>query len=73
MNVREIVKQWLRQQGYDGLYHPSLECGCQVGDLMPCDEACETCRPGYRRAADPATGFDFLISPKAESEAHDDE
>ena len=34
MTVREIVKTWLEEHGYDGLC--SGGCGCRVKDLMPC-------------------------------------
>lgn len=34
--VKEIVEEYLRQHGYDGLYHSVGECACEVGDLWPC-------------------------------------
>ena len=36
-NVREIVEQYLKENGYDGLYNEIGECGCPCDDLMPCD------------------------------------
>ena len=45
--VREILEQWLTDNGYDGLY--AEECGCIVGDLAPCGEACSFgCRAGHK-------------------------
>jgi len=44
--VKEIVKAYLKEHGYDGLY--GEYCGCEVDDLMVCDEACEDCVPGYK-------------------------
>lgn len=35
-NVKDIVKDWLRQKGYGGLYNEDIECGCELADLMPC-------------------------------------
>lgn len=35
MTVCEIVTQWLKDNGYDGLYAPG-ECCCSLDDLMPC-------------------------------------
>lgn len=47
-NVREIVAEWLKEHGYEGLYSPDY-CACENADLMPCDEPCESCRAGYKR------------------------
>ncbi len=42
MNVREIVADWLKAHGYDGLYWSETfcdgeGCGCTLDDLMPCE------------------------------------
>lgn len=44
MNVKEIVKAHLAENGYDGLCDPT--CGCSIKTLFPCggDEDCE---PGH--------------------------
>ena len=56
-NVREIVVEWLKENGYDGLYEPGCECGCFIDDLAPCDGLCENCIPGYRvKCVDEYTG-----------------
>jgi len=47
MNMLEMVKNWLADHGYDGLYHPSGECACRLKDLMPCDGLSDECKPGY--------------------------
>jgi hypothetical protein len=41
MNIHQIVEAWLESNGYDGLANTDLECGCFIGDLMPCGEANE--------------------------------
>lgn len=46
MNIAKIVEAWLVQNGYEGLYND--ECGCEVGDLMPCDEPNINCEAGYK-------------------------
>jgi len=52
--VREILDQWLTENGYDGLY--TDECGCVVGDLAPCGEPCSFgCRAGHRIPCNPET------------------
>ncbi|HUU97493.1 MAG TPA: hypothetical protein VM487_17290 [Phycisphaerae bacterium] len=45
--VQEIVAEWLKQHGYDGLYLDDCFCGSLV-DLMPCCEPSPRCKPGYR-------------------------
>lgn len=52
MNVRDILKDWLVIQGYDGLYYDEYECGCSVDDLVPCDESPLYCEPAYRQTND---------------------
>lgn len=46
MNVRSIVEDFLKANGYGGLCN--YNCGCEVGDLMPCDmDFQHNCEPGY--------------------------
>ena len=47
-DVKEIVGQWLRLNGFDGLCNAELECGCSVDDLAPCCTMNEDCRAAYR-------------------------
>ena len=44
MNTRGIVKKWLTDNGYDGLYEG--ECGCRKHDLFPCGSDPGRCAPG---------------------------
>jgi len=63
MQVTEIVKDWLKSHGYDGLY--TDECGCRIEDLAPCGgEGMYECRAGVYKPCDPATGYDYWIGPK---------
>ena len=42
ITVKEIVKKYLKENGYDGLV--GNECGCDIDDLFPCGlEGCENC------------------------------
>lgn len=52
MNVKMIVETWLREHKFDGLCSPDAECGCLCGDLAPCGEIQERCRPGHREDVD---------------------
>ena len=47
MNVKAITREWLEANGYGGLTNDN--CGCIVGDLMPCNSECvEYCEAGYK-------------------------
>ena len=48
MNVTSMVKFFLRQEGYDGLYDDGGECACEIADIAPCGSMKETCLAGYR-------------------------
>ena len=60
-NVYEIVKEYLVENGYDGLVTDG--CGCSLDDLAPCmDDGCGDfleCRPGYK--VDDMTGEEDWI------------
>jgi hypothetical protein len=45
-DVLDMVKQYLIDNGYDGLY--CEDCGCFIGDLVPCSEDFSCCMPGYK-------------------------
>lgn len=38
----EMVAEWLRANGYDGLCNPDAGCGCGFDDLMPCNQASDS-------------------------------
>jgi len=46
--VKEIVKNWLKEHGYDGLYSDEYQCCCDLDDLMDCDFFHWDCRVGYK-------------------------
>jgi hypothetical protein len=43
--VRGIVREWLIEHGYDGLY--CEECACANDDLFPCGDTPDDCEAGY--------------------------
>lgn len=45
--VKEIVKRYLVENEFNGLYCDLLECGCKVHDLMPCNCFNGDCIAGY--------------------------
>jgi len=47
MELIDIVKDWLEDNGFNGLFHDSGECACKIDDLMPCGGPCLECEAGY--------------------------
>jgi hypothetical protein len=48
----EIVTQYLKEHGYDGLYNTDDECGCSVDNLMSCDGMTIGCQAGWKGPCD---------------------
>jgi len=46
VNVRDIIAEYLREHGYDGLWTDIDGCGCWAKDLMPCCSWTGACQPG---------------------------
>jgi len=66
--VKEIVAEYLKAHGYDGLY--ADDCGCLLeDDLMPCGlERIDGCRPGYKRPCTCGAGCDWRVGPEKQEE-----
>ena len=64
-NGLTIIRAWLEENGYDGLYAPTGECGCENKDLAPCDESPSLCEPGYRGPIGP--GYEEFVGPEGSS------
>ncbi len=48
MDVKEIVKAWLKENGYTALMDMEYgECGCGGDDIMCCGENAESCVAAY--------------------------
>lgn len=61
---KEIIEEYLKNNGYDGLYSWS-QCGCKVGDLMPCGEIYDDCEAGhFVKCTGEFADADFCIGPK---------
>ena len=69
------AKRFLIKNGYTGIYYPG-ECGCYLGDLMPClsldfDRATGIplgCKPGYKHEQ----GSDWIVSNNKEPPSNED-
>ena len=48
MTVEDIVRAYLEEHGYDGLYNEDAECACLASDLFPCCGEPDHCEAGYR-------------------------
>jgi len=48
----ETLDEELKRDGFDGLYCSEGECACEIGDLNPCGEYSEECKPGYKKTYD---------------------
>lgn len=66
ITVKDILIQWLKANGYDGLVDQDCECGCRGDDLMLCAGPCDTCRPGYQ-GPDIEGDAEWLIYPTREA------
>ena len=48
MTLREIIKKYLEDNGYDGLC--GYNCGCQTSELFVCEcPDMDVCEPGYKK------------------------
>lgn len=52
MTVLEIVKKYLEDNGFDGLYNSDLECACEKDHLEPCCEMSPEREAGYKYPCD---------------------
>lgn len=44
---KEMIKEWLLNNGYQGLCNKDGECGCSIDDLIPCMSSCDYCTAAY--------------------------
>ncbi len=48
MDVQTILIDYLKQNGYDGLFNSAAECGCTIDNLFLCDTNFSECQPAYK-------------------------
>ena len=60
MTVREILVDWLKSHGWDGL--AGDECGCELKDLAPCDTPMN-CKAAIRGPCDCEERHDWHMLP----------
>jgi hypothetical protein len=60
-----IVHDFLKKNGFDGLFNGELNCSCHVDSLGPCGEIDPgECRAGYAGPCTCGNGCDFDIGTK---------
>jgi hypothetical protein len=73
MEVLDIVKAWLTDNNFDGLFSDGGECACLISNLQPCGENFSDCGPGIKKTWNEMTedqqsmcesGCDFYILKK---------
>lgn len=50
LTIKQIVIEYLKDQYYEGLYHPGGYCACALDSLMPCelDSGHTGCKPAIK-------------------------
>ncbi len=64
--VEEIVNDYLKANGYDGLYHTGAGCQCTAGGLALCAQISPSCQAGYLVMTQPEIGPDKPAEKDAE-------
>ena len=56
MTVKDIIADYLKKNGFDGLC--DYDCGCGLDDLFPCESEarCLGCEPAYKHTVDTTGG-----------------
>lgn len=64
MDAIEIVDAYLKENDFDGLVNSDNECGCGLGDLVPCGENFSTCQPAIEVEVPAEKDFDYYYATK---------
>lgn len=59
--VRDMVRDYLEREDFDGLVEADGACSCDAADLFPCGEPGEHCEAGHRAPCNCGEGCDFHI------------
>ena len=61
--VKDIVKEYLKANGYDGLYNDAVDCACKGDQLFCCGEVGMECKAGCLQPSDDDSEYEFVIGP----------
>lgn len=62
VTVEEIVRAYLIEHGYDGLYSEEGGCACRTECLFCCDEIKSDCRAGHLQTVPVNSEYEYMIS-----------
>jgi hypothetical protein len=63
LSLKDVVKNALKEQGYDGLFNEDADCACELSDLFPCYSPSAECLAGYKSPCPSSCGeHDWHIS-----------
>ena len=54
-DVKDVIKDFIKESDYDGLYNIDGECACELSDLQPCGENFSDCILGIKKKYDELT------------------
>jgi hypothetical protein len=63
MTALDILHDWLKTNGYDGLVDDNGECGCELGNLVMCESDPTSCIAGHKVECDCGEDCSFHIAP----------
>jgi len=65
MWLHDAAKNYLQENGFEGLYLPDYDCSCTLDDLMHCVNFSNKCIPGHKiPGCTCGEGCDFHIGPR---------
>jgi hypothetical protein len=65
-HLEAIVKEFLEENDYDGIFNESEGCACAPDDLFPCGDPQANCEAGWKTACDCGDNHDWHITPWSE-------
>ena len=68
MELTEIIKKFLIDNDYDGLYLNG-DCACGLDNLIPCHEPSPNCEAGYKTKCGKNGEYDYHIGSIKPEEA----
>jgi hypothetical protein len=52
MNAKDVIKNYLKDNNYDGMCCPGKGCSCHINDLFTCGDIPFDCLAGYKITQD---------------------
>ena len=59
--VEDIVKEYLKANGYDGLYNNAADCACKGDQLFCCGEVGMECKAGCLQTVPVNSEYEYMI------------